>query len=159
MADMRSTEDLPRLEIRGRTDYRAVFSDLLKRIPQDISVLKGNGYQVHRPAVFFLSDGQPDNSSWQRPHGKLTDRAQTRSAPNVIACGIGEVEAQTIVKVATQPNFAFVSMPETNIGAAIAEFFIALTASVVQSGRSLTSPNPELIVEKPEGFRMAIDVV
>ena len=159
MADMRSAEDLPRLQIRDRTDYHAAFSDLLKRIPQDISVLKGKGYQVHRPAVFFLSDGQPDNTRWQRPHGKLTDRAQNGSAPNVIACGIGEVEAETIVKVATQPDFAFVSTPETNIGAAIAEFFIALTASVVQSGRSLASPNPELVVEKPEGFRMAIDVI
>lgn len=159
MADMRSAEDLPCLQIRGRTDYHAAFSDLLKRIPQDISVLKRNGYQVHRPAVFFLSDGQPNNTRWQRPHGKLTDRAQTGSAPNVIACGIGEVEAETIVKVATQPDFAFVSMPETNIGAAIAKFFIALTASVVQSGRSLASPNAELVVEKPEGFRMAIDVI
>jgi hypothetical protein len=30
---------------------------------------------------------------------------------------------------------------------------------VVQSGRSLTSANPELVVEKPEGFSMAIDLV
>jgi uncharacterized protein YegL len=159
MADLRSAEDLPPLQIRGRTDYHAAFSDLLKRIPQDIGVLKTNGYQVHQPAVFFLSDGQPDNASWQKPHGKLTDRTQLAAAPNVIACGIGEVKAQTIVKVATQPDFAFVSMPDTNIGAAIAKFFIALTASVIQSGRSLTSANPELVVEKPEGFRMAIDVI
>jgi hypothetical protein len=41
----------------------------------------------------------------------------------------------------------------------IAKFFIALTTSVVQSGRSLNSPSPELIVERPEGFTMAIDVV
>jgi uncharacterized protein YegL len=159
MADMRLAEDLPRLQIRGRTDYHAAFSDLLKRIPQDINRLKADGYQVHRPAVFFLSDGQPDSTSWQRPHGQLTDRARTGAAPNVIACGIGEVKAQTIVQVATQPDFAFVSVPGANIGAAIAKFFIALTASVVQSGRSLTSPNPELVVEKPEGFRMAIDVI
>ena len=69
------------------------------------------------------------------------------------------MRARTIVKVATQPDFAFVSVPGADIGAAIAKFFIALTASVIQSGRSLTSSNPELIVEQPEGFRMAIDVV
>ena len=45
------------------------------------------------------------------------------------------------------------------VGAAIAEFFIALTASVVQSGRSLSSVHPELVVEKPDGFRLAIDVI
>ena len=80
-ADMRSAEDLPRLQIRGGTNYHAAFSDLLKRIPQDINVLKGDGYQVHRPAVFFLSDGQPDRSSWERPHRKLTDQAQNRVGP------------------------------------------------------------------------------
>jgi uncharacterized protein YegL len=159
MADLRSAEGLPHLQIRGGTSYHAAFSDLLKRIPQDISLLKGSGYQVHRPAVFFLSDGQPNGTWWQRSHRKLTDQARFGLAPNIIACGIGEVQARTIVKVATQPDFAFVSVPEADIGTAIAKFFIALTASVIQSGRSLTSPNPELIVEKPEGFRMAIDVI
>lgn len=39
------------------------------------------------------------------------------------------------------------------------KFFTALIESVVQSGRSLTDPKPELVVEKPEDFRMAIDLV
>lgn len=159
LADLRGEAELPLLHMRGGTSYHAAFSDLLNRIPQDISFLKGNGYQVHRPAVFFLSDGQPGDNAWHGPHGNLTDKTVTRAAPNIIACGIGEVEAQTIVQVATQPDFAFVSVPGADIGAAIAKFFIALTTSVVQSGRSLTSPNPELVVERPEGFRMAIDVV
>ena len=76
-------------------------------------------------------------------------QAVTRAAPNIIACGIGEVKAETILKVATQQDFAFVSVPNADIGASIARFFIALTTSVVQSGRSLTSPNPELVVERP----------
>lgn len=159
LADLRGEAELPVLQMGGGTNYHAAFSDLLQRIPQDISVLKGDGYQVHRPAVFFLSDGQPGSNAWHGPHGKLTDRAVTRAAPNIIACGIGEVKAETIVKVATQQDFAFVSVPNANIGTSIAKFFIALTTSVVQSGRSLTSPNPELVVERPEGFRMAIDVV
>ena len=70
-----------------------------------------------------------------------------------------EVQPETILQVATKEEFAFVSVPGVDIGSAIAKFFIALTASVVQSGRSLTSANPELVVEKPEGFSMAIDVV
>jgi hypothetical protein len=50
-------------------------------------------------------------------------------------------------------------MPGADIGRAITKFFVALTASVVESARSLAAGNPELFVEKPEGFRMAIDVV
>jgi uncharacterized protein YegL len=160
LADLRNEEPLPQLTIRGGTNYQAAFQDLLARIPQDIGVLKGNGYLVHRPAVFFLSDGQPANSKWHKPHQQLTDKSVTPGAPNIIACGVGgEVQPQTIVQVATRPDFAFISKAGSDIGSSIAKFFIALTASVVQSGRSLNSPNPELVVERPEGFTMAIDVV
>jgi uncharacterized protein YegL len=159
MADLRSEERLPQLQVKGGTNYRAAFQDLATRIPRDIGVLKSSGYLVHRPAVFFLSDGQPTRPGWQKAHRKLTDRTVMGAAPNIIACGVGEVKAETILHVATQPDFAFISVAGADIGSAIAEFFIALTASVIQSGRSLTSANPELVVERPEGFRMAIDVI
>jgi uncharacterized protein YegL len=159
LADLRTEAGLPQLQIRGGTSYRAAFTDLLTRIPHDVGALKHDGYQVHRPAVFFLSDGQPTDGKWRSPHGRLTDKSVTPAAPNIIAFGIGQVKAQTILQVATQGDFAFVSVPGADIGAAIAKFFVALTTSVVQSGRSLTSASPQLVVERPEGFRMAIDVV
>ena len=159
LVDLRNQESLPELKIRSTTNYQAAFQDLLTRIPKDIASLKGGGYLVHRPAVFFLSDGQPNSDNWHKPHQVLTDKSATPAAPNIIACGVGSVLPDTILQVATKQEFAFVSVPGADIGRAIAKFFTALTASIVQSGRSLTSGSPELIVEKPEGFRMAIDVV
>lgn len=159
LADLRSMEAVPRLQIRSSTNYRAAFDDLLKRIPMDISTLKNAGFSVHRPAVFFLSDGQPDDARWRSPHRRLTDRTVTPAAPNIIAFGIGSVQSKTILEVATAPAFAFVAIPGSNVGAAIAKFFVALTASVIQSGQSLASAAPQLVVEHPEGFRLAIDVV
>lgn len=160
LADVRSERKLPELVIRTGTNYDAVFKDLLRRIPGDIGTLKANGYMVHRPAVFFLSDGQPNNSNWQRSHSKLVDRNATVGAPNIIACGVGgDVKPDSILQVATHRDFAFVSIPGSDIGRAISQFFISLTSSVIQSGRSLRAERPELVVEKPEGFRMAIDVL
>jgi uncharacterized protein YegL len=159
LADLRNQQNLPELRTRGTTDYQAAFQDLITRIPQDIAALKGGGYLVHRPAVFFLSDGQPNEENWHGTHQHLTEKSTTPAAPNIIACGVGSVEPNTILQVATKPEFAFVSIPGADIGKAISQFFIALTSSVVQSGRSLSSANPELVVEKPDGFRMAIDVV
>jgi uncharacterized protein YegL len=159
LADLRSLETVPRLQIRGSTNYRAAFDDLLKRIPGDVSTLKQAGFSVHRPAVFFLSDGQPDDGRWRNPHRRLTDRLVTAAAPNIIAFGIGAVQSKTILEVATQPAFAFVAIPGSNVGKAISKFFLALTASVIQSGQSLASTAPQLVVEHPEGFRLAIDVV
>lgn len=160
LADLRNHEGgLPELLSRSTTDYQAAFQDLVARIPQDIGTLKSSGYLVHRPAVFFLSDGQPNEDNWHQAHQQLTDKTVTPGAPNIIACGVGSVEADTILNVATRQEFAFVSVAGVDIGKSISQFFIALTASVVQSGRSLASANPELVVEKPEGFTMAIDVV
>ncbi|WP_328948706.1 hypothetical protein OG778_10170 [Streptomyces sp. NBC_00184] len=160
VADMRHETSLPRIEIRGLTSYEAAFEDLLTRIPADVRWLRGEGYKVHRPVVFFLSDGQPtDKGAWRQPHGLLTDRAKTPTAPNIVACGIGDARASTMVEVATRPEFAFVAKPGTDIGQAVAEFFHALTASLVASGQALGSGVPELVVSRPDQFSMAIDEV
>ncbi|QLJ05262.1 hypothetical protein HZZ00_32390 [Streptomyces sp. NEAU-sy36] len=160
VADMRTETSLPQVTIRGLTNYEAVFDDLLDRIPSDVQWLRGEGYKVHRPVVFFLSDGQPtDGGAWRRPHALLTDKATTPTAPNIVACGIGDAQARTMVEVATRDEFAFVAKPGTDIGRAVAEFFHALTASLVASGRALNSGSPQLVVNRPDQFTMAIDEV
>lgn len=159
LADLRSTEILPELQIGGTTNYEAAFEDLLTRIPADVEALKKDGYLVHRPAVFFLSDGQPNPGNWPDPHARLTDKTTTPAAPNIIACGVGQVDPTTILEVATHDDFAFVAVKAADIGASIAKFFVALTSSVIHSGQSLRSASPELVIEKPDGFHMAIDVV
>lgn len=160
LTDLRRESHLPELFSRGATNYSKAFAALLRHIPQDVASLKRDQFQVHRPAVFFLSDGQPsDGVSWRQPHRQLTDKSTNRAAPNIIACGIGHAEPETILAVATQQDFAFVAIEGTQVGAAIAKFCTALTKSIVASGQSLTTSNPELVVDKPEGFRMAIDVI
>ena len=82
LADLRNVENLPRLRIRNNTNYQAVFKDLLTRIPHDVNMLKTSDYLVHRPAVFFLSDGQPnDDSDWLEPRERLIDKTITPAAP------------------------------------------------------------------------------
>jgi uncharacterized protein YegL len=160
LSDMRTVEALPRLQIRGVTNYGALFGDLLHGIPADVARLKGEGYSVHRPVVFFLSDGQPtDAPGWREPHRRLTDRGLTPAAPNVIACGIGQARADTILEVATSREFAFVAIAGADLGQAISEFFHALTTSLVNSVTSLNSTQPELVVQRPEQFRLAIEEV
>lgn len=159
MADLRHEDKLPQLMARTQTAYGKVFEDLRARIPADVASLKGQGYTVHRPAVFFLSDGQPtDGDGWRKTRDQLVDRNVTTAAPNIIACGIGDVHPQTMLDVATQPDYAFVSTG-SDLGAEIAKFCAALTKSIVKSGRTVGSAQPELVVERPQNFKMAIDVV
>ncbi|MFG1607686.1 hypothetical protein [Actinoplanes sp. NPDC049265] len=159
LADLRREGQLPTLHPRGYTNYGKAFAALRQRIPENVGALKAEGFQVHRPAVFFLSDGQPSTGGWEQEYAQLINRGVVAAAPNIIACGIGEVEPSTILHVATEQNYAFVAMEGVDLGSAIAEFCTALTKSIVESGRSLGSAQPELVVQQPEGFRMAIDVV
>jgi uncharacterized protein YegL len=160
LADLRRAAALPQLVGRTATNYGVAFMALEQQIVADIHSLKSQQYGVHRPAVFFLSDGQAsDGEAWLPIHQRLTDRSRTPGAPNIIACGIGEAEPRAILRVATQPEYAFVSIAGANVGAAIAKFCSALTKSVIASGRSMANGAAELVVDRPEGFRMAIDVV
>ncbi|WP_129306445.1 hypothetical protein [Streptomyces sp. L2] len=160
LVDLRSAGEFPQLRTRGMTSYAAAFEDLIRRIPDDVAALKRENYQVHRPAVFFLSDGLPNHGEdWQSVHRRLVDRQATLGAPNIIACGIVDADAQTINQVATEAQFGFVANKGVDVGAAIAKFCTALTKSVISSGRSLGSAAPQLVVDKPEGFTVAIDVI
>ncbi|MFC7534335.1 hypothetical protein [Actinoplanes sp. GCM10030250] len=160
LADLRNMPALPQLSVRAGTAYGVAFSLLTDRIPADVRALKREGFAVHRPAVFFLSDGQPtDPGEWEQAYDALIDRERNPTAPNIIACGIGEARAETILHVATRPEFAFVATPGVEVGLAIAEFCTALTRSVIKSGQAVGGSDAELVVERPDSFRMAVDVV
>jgi uncharacterized protein YegL len=159
LADLRRETRLPTLTTRGRTEYAKVFAMLRRRLPTDVRTLKQEGYSVHRPAVFVLTDGQPSDDSWREQHGLLIDRTVTPEAPNIIACGIGAARPDTIRDVATQPEFAFVARAGVDIGTAIAQFCTALTRSIINSVPARGMEPPRLVVQQPAGFSMVIDVV
>jgi uncharacterized protein YegL len=159
LADLRREDRLPTLATRGRTNYTKAFADLRRRLPHDVRALKAEGYAVHRPAVFVLTDGQPSDDGWHEELARLVDHRITPEAPNIIACGIGAARPETILRVATRPEFAFVALAGVDIGVAIAQFCRALTRSIIASVPARNAGPPRLVVQPPAGFSMAIDVV
>lgn len=157
-ADLRQVEAMPELTARGSTSFASAFDALTTRIPQDIARLKSDGYLVNRPAVFFLTDGAPNpRDGWEAAHARLTSFA---ARPNILAFGIGQANADVIRRVATSPNYAFITAAGTDTGVAISKFITALTQSVINSGQALASGQASLQVEKPENFvSLAVDTV
>jgi uncharacterized protein YegL len=156
LAAPREDDPRPRFTARGGTRYGNLFADLLIRIPADIAALKAQDETVHRPTVFVLTAGRPTNGAdWRALHARLVDRDVLSSAPTIVACGVGKADADTITKLATQPQGAFVAGPDADVRDSIRRFFAALVHSVLQSGMALGMGRQELVVEKPEGFRMA----
>ncbi len=145
---------LPTLAPRGRgTSYASAFEALRAVIPADVALLKASGYQVHRPSVFFLSDGLPtDNEQrWQERLEQLRDPALPER-PNILAFGVGEADPGVIRRIASSPRFAFMMLDGISTAGAIAEFAASMLNSMVSSAERLDRGETTIEFEKPDGF-------
>lgn len=156
-SDLRSLGAMPTLSARGWTSYAAAFNELAYRISVDVPSLKAQGFRVHRPAVFFLTDGLPNrNEDWRAARSNLLAQ---HAAPNIIAFGIGDADATTVSQLATKPEYAWIAERGVETGVAVSEFVMSLTQSVISSGQGLAAGAAELQLEKPDGFTLAVDVL
>jgi uncharacterized protein YegL len=136
-----SEQKLPSLSIRGGTNYGAAFSKLRSEIERDVTQLQSDGFQVHRPAVFFLSDGEPGDN-WKPAFTSLV--AYDREAdvgfkwyPNVIPFGVGEAQRETLQELVHPVGRSKLYMVDDNQsgGQAIAAMAEILIGSIMASGR------------------------
>jgi uncharacterized protein YegL len=145
---------LPTLSPRGRgTSYASAFEALRQTIPGDVALLKSGGYQVHRPAVFFLTDGQPTDreQKWQTSLSELKDES-FKERPNILAFGVGEAEPNVIQQIASAPGYAFMMTDGASTAGAISEFATSMLNSMVASAERLDRGERTIEFEKPEGF-------
>lgn len=99
LRDPAAAASAPALTASGGTSYAAAFDLLRAAIASDVASLRADGHQVCRPAVFFLSDGHP-NDDWPAAHRRLTDSSWA-SRPHIVAFGLGQADGRTIRRVAT----------------------------------------------------------
>jgi uncharacterized protein YegL len=145
---------LPTLAPRGRgTSYASALEALRHTIPADVALLKAGGYQVHRPSVFFLSDGQPTEKEekWQARLAELKDTS-FNERPNILAFGVGDADPKVIQQLATAPRYAFMMTDGVSTAGAISEFAASMLNSMVSSAERLDRGEQMVEFEKPEGF-------
>jgi len=145
---------LPTLAPRGRgTSYASALEALRQTIPADVALLKGSGFQVHRPSVFFLSDGQPTEKA-EKWRGRLQELRDPgfRERPNVLAFGVGDADPEVIRELATSPRYGFMMTTGASTAGAIAEFATSMLNSMVASAERLDRGEQTIEFEKPEGF-------
>jgi uncharacterized protein YegL len=150
-------EELPGMMKKNATSYGAAFRLLKTQIAIDIDKMKADGYKVLRPAVFFISDGEPtDSGYWEDDHADLVNKTTNPQAPNIIAFGVDKADRYVMKKVATVA--AFMAMENVNPGAALKEIMRSLTASIVASA---SAAKPTMIIPPaPEGtFSLPLDTM
>jgi uncharacterized protein YegL len=99
--------NLPTLRARGGTEFGAAFRLLRERVENDVEELKAAGERVHRPVVFFITDGSPTDPGWERALMELTDR-EFRAHPTIFAIGFQAAEPAVLQEIAGPSGRAFV---------------------------------------------------
>jgi uncharacterized protein YegL len=123
----------------AESNFGSAFALLRRTIQSDVEALLAESFEVCRPLVFFLSDGQPtDPAIWPSVHADLTT-ADWPGAPRMVAFGIGDADAATIGRVGTYR--AFMSAGGVTPAQALHEFAAVLTTSLVPAG-----PDHEVLV-------------
>lgn len=130
MSDLSQVTNLPVLSTKGGTNFAAALRCVKEQIEIDVARLKTAGHKVYRPVIFFLTDGHA-NSDWKTEWQELTAQNFTYR-PNIVAFGIGQADEATISAIATFK--AFIADRDMSPAAALQEFAVALTKSIVQSG-------------------------
>ena len=131
----------------GSTSYASVFRLLKTQIESDIPALKTEGFRVHRPMIFFISDGSPNLEDWQTAYAELTDQSFA-FRPNIVSFGIAGASASVIKEVSTplpvgsekSQSFAFLAEQGVNPGAAVNEIMKFIIETIVNGGDPGQSP-------------------
>jgi uncharacterized protein YegL len=97
--------ELPAPRACAGTNFGPAFTFLRSAIDQDVLALERHRLRVHRPVVFFLSDGQPtDPVTWPAAFAVLTDPAWKRR-PHVVAFGVGDADEEALGRIGTYRTY------------------------------------------------------
>lgn len=142
---------LPALNVRGATSYAAAFRLLRAEIESNVKQLKADGFQVHRPAVFFISDGEPTDrdDEWRGAFRDLTENFPTY--PNIVPCGVDAANPKTLAALihpASGPKAMQMYLMDDgqNPADAIAMIAEILISSMLASGHSMAQGSSGLIL-------------
>lgn len=159
MCDLLAADHLPQLTVRGGTSFAAAFTLLRSVIENDVRQLKADGFDVHRPAVFFISDGEPTDTdgAWEGAFDALTtyDKASGIGFtyyPNVIPFGVDKADGKTMAKLIHPKGKMKLYMADDSdtAGQAISRCAEILISSVVQSASNVGAGLGGLVLPDPD---------
>jgi uncharacterized protein YegL len=148
LSDLSDVSQIPPVRAGGATSYGAAFRLLRQEIAAAVRDLRSQAFQVFRPTVFFVSDGEPTDD-WTQSYAELIG---SRQRPNIVAFGIGGAEPGILSYIAT--HGAFLADWRTGSDAAIEELLRALGESIVGTGSSVSGGPTALTLRSVPGFRL-----
>lgn len=152
LCDVSTQNNLPGLTVRGGTSFGAAFRLLRLQLESDVAQLRADGYKVHRPAVFFLSDGEPGDN-WKDDFDALTEYDPATAQgfkfyPVIVPFGVEDADPDVMRALVYPRNKSKLYMMKTGGDAATAIKAMAevLISSVLASGQSASTGTSGLIL-------------
>jgi uncharacterized protein YegL len=145
LCDMGALGSIPKLNARtDGTSYANALKMMRSQIEADVAQLKADKYKVHRPAVFFLTDGEPTDSeaAWQAAFAELTEET-FRARPNFVPFGVGAAKKAVLDRLARYKTAtgdspkSFLASDKVSASEAISSMIEMLLASILESGKDL----------------------
>jgi uncharacterized protein YegL len=151
---------LPTLTPRSGTSFANAFRLLHTEIAANIKQLKADGFLVHRPAVFFISDGEPTEQEavWKDAFGDLVGDT---AYPNVIPFGVDDAQPRTM-QALIHPSTGnkqmqmYLMAKGQNAADAITAAAEILISSVIQSGHSMSQGQSGIVLPRKDDLPAGI---
>ena len=140
LTQLSDVTQIPVCVASGSTSYANVFSLLKTQLESDVASLQQQ-FNVHRPCVFFMSDGAPNsNDNWRDALNKLVDPS-FKFSPNIVSFGVEGADKSVIADVAhwgskTGKKFFFMTQDAGSPGPAIKEIISFIVQTIVASAKS-----------------------
>ncbi len=151
LSDLLKVEQMPILEAEGPTNYGRCFSFMRGCLTHDMQWYRQEGYQVYRPAVFFITDGAPTDRDWEAEYRGLV-APDFALRPNIVTFGFGEADPETLKKVATYR--AYVARDDETPTAVLKTIAQELTRSIMASSQTAATGQATLTLpEQMPGMR------
>ncbi|HWG74637.1 MAG TPA: VWA domain-containing protein [Acidimicrobiales bacterium] len=147
LCDLSVVDEVPAVTTGGRTSYGVAFDHLRRTIEADYQNSRAAGDRWYRPAVVFISDGQPtdDPATWRAAHARLVDPGWKRH-PNILAFGFGSADAGVLAEVSERKaNRAFIADEGAEPAKVVPELMAGLISSIVSSSASVYGGAAQLV--------------
>jgi uncharacterized protein YegL len=149
-------DGLPEFEHEQETNYGAAFRALAEEMAEDCRGLRTTGYEVFRPCVYFLTDGEPTDPDWHETFtATLTEGPLARlgmsEAAIFVPFGFRDARAQVLSRLAYPEHVAkWYHAKNATIEQALDGLLAIIKNSVLLSSASMQGGTPGHVLPEPE---------
>jgi uncharacterized protein YegL len=162
LSQMSDCEGMPKFEYERLTNYGAAFRALAATMVADYAALRGAGFRVYRPCVYFLTDGMPTDHDWRQTFNTTLKQGPMAQLgmpayPIFVPFGFRDADEEVLRRLAYPPRVSkWYRAGNARIEEALIGLLGIIMKSVVKSSRSVREGEPEHVLPIPD-YNSGID--